>query len=767
MKPLKLTLSSWGPYRGVETVDLSGIVRGGLFLITGPTGAGKTTLFDGITFALYGEVSGSLREKDSLRSDFAEPSAATWVTLAFLHQGKQYEVTRNPRYERPKLRGEGTTVENEDGVLHCGGQLLASGSGPVTETITWLLGIDYQQFRQISMLAQGEFQQLLNAPSRERTKIFRDIFQTRLYEKITYVLAGQIKELNAGLEEIKHRAEETIAGFRIQTEEWEVLYGRKQKNYPKLIREAQQVIRAEQDCWKALEIRRKEIDKEYKEQVRLQEQIQTQLKVLREYEQNCEKVERLKEQKAAAAAGRKTAEMNYNKNPRLQAEVELCRQKLEQYREQREKVVRWQREKAELLIRQERYLELDESARLKKQVWEQLEDYLRKAAAGILALTLETGKPCPVCGSTGHPAPAVLSGEIPDEAERKRKKQAYESAWEAAGEAQRLAAASAGAVRLLEQELNEAKLYPSEGGLQMPAGRLLLDTLNRQSEAESAGKSALEQEIRQNEEQYRRACSEEEKIAAALRQLKEVIKKPKAMELPELPEVEEAVKGLEQERKRSHREMERLQVNIQTNTKCSAALSEHLARKEKLDSRYGLVRRVERAASGYNDRNLVLEQYVLSVYFDDILQAANQRLLVMTGDRYELRRREQNRDRRMKEGMEMEVFDQYTGKIRSVRSLSGGESFKAALALALGTSDVVQSYAGGVQIETLFVDEGFGALDSESLDQAIAILSSLSGGNRMIGVISHVEELKEQIENQIIVEKTNHGSSIRTDFMLS
>lgn len=153
---------------------------------------------------------------------------------------------------------------------------------------------------------------------------------------------------------------------------------------------------------------------------------------------------------------------------------------------------------------------------------------------------------------------------------------------------------------------------------------------------------------------------------------------------------------------------------------------------------------------------------MLSVYLDDILQAANRRLRAMTGSRYELYRMPAPKDRRSRGGMDLEVYDQYTGKRRSVKSLSGGESFKAALALALGTSDVILQYAGGIQVETLFVDEGFGALDEESLDQALDALISLSGGNRMIGIISHVEELKSRIDRQIVVERTKNGSRIRS-----
>lgn len=212
------------------------------------------------------------------------------------------------------------------------------------------------------------------------------------------------------------------------------------------------------------------------------------------------------------------------------------------------------------------------------------------------------------------------------------------------------------------------------------------------------------------------------------------------------------------------RDMERLQTTISVNQSGLRQLESHLQVMQELEAEYGVLRKVERAASGSNNRKLVLEQYVLSVYFEDILRAANLRLSAMTGNRYELYRLGESRDKRMKEGMELEVLDQYTGKRRSVKTLSGGESFKAALALALGTSDVVQSYAGGIQVETLFVDEGFGALDSESLNQAVESLTALSGGQRMIGIISHVEELKEQIDAQILVQKNNNGSSIHTNF---
>lgn len=201
MKPLSLTLCGWGPYEKREQVDFSVLGQRGLFLITGPTGSGKTTMFDGIAYALYGEVSGSIREKDSLRSDFAGADTATYVNLSFTHKEKEYRIVRNPRYDRPKLRGEGFTTEMESGELYQGEALLATGSTQVTEAVKLLLGLDYHQFKQISMIAQGEFQQLLMASSKERTQIFRDIFQTKLYDTIAATLTARVKQIAGKVEE--------------------------------------------------------------------------------------------------------------------------------------------------------------------------------------------------------------------------------------------------------------------------------------------------------------------------------------------------------------------------------------------------------------------------------------------------------------------------------------------------------------------------------------------------------------------------------------
>ena len=144
-----------------------------------------------------------------------------------------------------------------------------------------------------------------------------------------------------------------------------------------------------------------------------------------------------------------------------------------------------------------------------------------------------------------------------------------------------------------------------------------------------------------------------------------------------------------------------------------------------------------------------------------ILVEANKRLVKMTGDRFRLIRKTKATKLNQNMGLDLEVFDNYTGKQRDVKSLSGGESFKAALSLSLGVSDVIQSYSGGVVVDTLFIDEGFGSLDTESRDQAINTLNLLTDNNKLIGIISHVTELKERIDKKIIIEKTSNGSEIR------
>lgn len=752
MKPLSLTLCGWGPYKEKQTVDFGRLCREGLFLITGPTGAGKTTIFDGITFALYGEVSGSIREKDSLRSDFAAPETPTYVELLFNHRDQVYRVVRNPKYSRPKLRGEGFTAEAEAGQIYRGGELLASGSSSVTEAVQELLGMDYRQFKQISMIAQGEFQQLLTASSKERTQIFRDIFQTRLYDAIASVLTAQVKQLYVQIEEKKHRADEIASSIQVEGEEFRALLDRKNRNYDWIVKAAQEEQERLKQLKESLEKLWQDKEAAYKKTVQKAEQWKHRNFLIQQYEDGCARLEALRAERDSLNGEVKVLEQEYKKLPARGKKLEEWKELLRLLSAQKKQLAQWQKQQKLLKKKQEEYLKLDGTAKIRKMEYEELDDRYKKASAGILALDLKDGLPCPVCGSIHHPQPAGMEKNVPSKERVQELKEAYEAAWQKSVQAQTEAASMVGALSSMEDSLKEWNL--KDGGQEA-------------FEALSGRISQLEESIR-TEEVSVRACESGyqngklrlEGLKSSCAQLRSSLKAPREKEKKDVSSLNGELALMEQERRSAAREKEMIAARLENNKKALAVLKKHLEEEEKLKAVYGSLREVERAANGYNNRNLVFEQYVLSVYLDEILRAANQRLTAMTEGRYELYRLPVNRDRRSKDGMELEVLDQYTGKKRSVKTLSGGETFKAALALALGTSDVVQQFAGGIRVETLFVDEGFGALDEESLSQAVQILTALSGRNCMIGIISHVEELKERIEHQIIVEKNNQGSRI-------
>jgi len=208
-------------------------------------------------------------------------------------------------------------------------------------------------------------------------------------------------------------------------------------------------------------------------------------------------------------------------------------------------------------------------------------------------------------------------------------------------------------------------------------------------------------------------------------------------------------------------ELQQLRTRISTNETALENIRQRSGELSSLEARWTWVKALSNTANGNlkEKEKVMLETYIQMTYFDKILVRANRRLMAMTGGQYELVRRQMAENNRSQSGLELDVIDHYNGSRRSVKTLSGGESFKASLSLALGLSDEVQSSAGGIRLDTMFVDEGFGSLDEESLQQAIRTLAGLSEGNRLVGIISHVGELKEKIDKQIIVTKDRTGGS--------
>ena len=214
MRPLRLTLSAFGPYAGETVLELEKLGKGGLYLVTGDTGAGKTTLFDAITYALYDHSSGGVRDGAMLRSKYADPGTPTFVELEFEVRGQRYTVRRNPEYLRPKARGEGFTTEKADAALtYADGRPPVTKAKEVTAAVIDIIGLDYNQFSQIAMIAQGQFTRLLNATTEERSKIFRKLFRTQRYQKLQEALAEENSALTARRAALNAKLDAVLAGI--------------------------------------------------------------------------------------------------------------------------------------------------------------------------------------------------------------------------------------------------------------------------------------------------------------------------------------------------------------------------------------------------------------------------------------------------------------------------------------------------------------------------------------------------------------------------
>ena len=895
MRPKKLTLSAWGPYRDKQEIDFEAFAAKGIFLITGATGAGKTTIFDAITYALYGALSGDERDKErsSVRSDFAEAMTPTYVELIMEHGGKEYRILRNPEYLRPKKRGGGgnaageraentvkasLTKEKDNAILYYPDGKVLEGTREVNAALQGLLVLDYQQFKKISMIAQGEFAKLLVASPKDKTKIFREIFGTGIYEKFTAGLGVRSRQLYAKVMEQKHKLEEDIrlltVGLeksvwsedikqnlsefvqeeywnyenlgsllvRMETEakektaEFKEGYGKADKKVEKLatnISKEEEVQRKQAQLQKVAEEKEqleqqaagmKEKEKrlqsavnagfvESAEQIYLQ--TEKQLDIAREaVEKACEEQEVLLEEakeltEITARADKLRILLEQAK--RLQ-ETEISRKNLEQQLLQKE---------AELKTGQQKYLAQEEIYGSLKKEYEEADHQQKLSAIGLAAALLEEGKPCPVCGSTSHPAPAKTEEGILSEDALKKLKNRTEKAqqelhvlheqtvtvktlWDSLQQQiqqtmeeytrinellaeeqdaickQYLALSVEAAVQkltanceratavdeLLQEKKRQEQQLKSrqadlESGLKDAASKyqdaLKQYGFTKEKDYQAARLPREEREAMQRElEDYRKKVAANKELYL---HLKNTVKQHKTIDIEELRAQLAEVREHKESVLKQQKSWEHAHAEVK---KTRGQMQDKLKKIEEASAEYGYVKDLENMATGNNSRRLVFEQYVLASYFEEILKAANLRFRKMTSGRYEMSRVGQVGDGRVKDYLEIQVMDYYTGKYRSVRTLSGGESFKASLSLALGMSDVIQSMNGGIRVDTLFVDEGFGALDEESLDQACNTLMSLAEKDCMIGIISHVPELRERISQQLVIEKTNSGSLVRS-----
>lgn len=1033
-------MSAFGPYAEQVEIAFDKLGESGLFLITGDTGAGKTTIFDAICFALFGENSGTTREGSMMRSDFAKADTKTFVNLEFMYKDKRYTVERNPSYERPKLRSEGLTKELANASLICAEGRVVTGVAAVTAEIESILGINKNQFSQIAMIAQGDFLRLLLANNAERSAIFRKVFGTDLYEQFQNALKQQSNQLKTEYDTHMRAIVQTASGTECDenSEDFKTLADLKANNsihdYEALTALLTAIIETDETQYKKagdeLEMLRKEMedlllkiekargnneklealqkldhaievlalleadiksketivieaekalhnvkpvvdrmisaDEKVKETLtrieKLKSEIESKILETEELENifSAEKTKAPERQNLATEIKRieedfpkyealmqvkdqrdqltletnsltlaieenrvsksqlaqnvvilqsenevlNTADKDLSEAKHLLERENLVKERLQHLEAKNAKISALKSQQQALKTTFENtnktYLE-------KLDHYRNLEQLYFSEQAGILAEQLKENEPCQVCGATVHPKPAVKSVDAPTRTALDAAKLVVESEnqkvhqttneiskitsaldtlqieFETEAMAQfghdkvetlvaRLAVEKHQNLAMIDQLTNQIKSFEAQvekfvqntelmtkltAEIESLSAKLLNDeALFNQTNLTLAG---LKTQIQTMEatlkystlEEAKQACdykvtalktstdryekaekrfndskSELEKAQAAKAELEkskvgevnayedlyqlcqETLKingfsdlanyKSKLMRENEIKDLGQEIDNYYEQLKEKNAEQKRLRQEtkdisyqdttiletdmsalrekqsksealkmvlnsrITSNSRIQRELIKEKREMERVEANYLIYKNLSETANGdlLGKQKLAFERYIQAFYFNRVLTEANKRFSYMTNSRFELIRKETAGDMRSQTGLEIDVLDNYTGKMRSVKSLSGGESFKASLALALGLSDLIQTHAGGVQMDTMFIDEGFGSLDAESLEQAIEVLNALTHSNRLVGIISHVSELRERIDRKILVKKGISGSEI-------
>lgn len=1002
MMPISLTLSAFGPYPDTITIDFESFQEDGLFLITGPTGSGKTMIFDAMIFALYGKTSGQIRQTDSLRCDHALNEIPTFVEFSFsLHQ-QNYTIKRNPKYY---LEGK-KTPKQPSALLTLPDGKMVEGIKEVNQKMISLLGVDDQQFKQICMIAQGEFTKLIMASSDEREKVLRELFHSETYQKLeeklkvhlktyqdkydlllnkrkdlmqelqvedhqeylskqTKLIASQQKEYDDLKKDLDQKKQQ-LQLYRLQNQRLIQLKDLKQQfqdlkkqenDYQKLNKTVDTLKKAQETNYlyisyikqqkklQTLKLNQedflkqlKKLEKDYQEKKvqadsldykqqtkeKLQNQIQETKQLINQiyqYQNDYQNLQTLKQQyrmldeehklflkkKEKFENGLQRDQERIQSEQQVQSKYELIKQQYVRLNEQKVKVhqlldyydqiLKLNENKSDL---QEEYTVVEKQVDHEKMQYNQMEKLYFRKQAGIFALQLKENQPCPICGSLHHPHPAQIEKEditkekldqqakkvkqqehrlqdilqkillsnqkkemlvkqtkqlsselnIQEEISKeifikeldhlskdeKRMKKEYLELQDELKYIQKLKKSVALSLKdMSTYESKELKQAQSLENIQVQIHQLSgkLDDSLRQYEIGEVNKnyqqvqkeyrqlsleietiqqdyekvknkyleiktkiSSLNQQIIQeqeiydeldnkyhtaldafiNEEEFLNLKTQinqisilEKKYQDYLISLKSLNKQIISLEnevkdstYVDLSSLSETIKEVNQQLREKNDDLEKLKIDYSLKEKMIKDIQKINQQLEKDEDTYQRYLDLYNLASGKNNARVSIERYVLATYFENMLIYANVIMKQLSQGRYQLLRKDDAGKGRSQQGLELDVFDQESGNIRSIKTLSGGESFKAALSLALGLSRMVQDYAGGIELNTLFIDEGFGSLDSQSLDQAMNCLMELHHENKLIGIISHVSDLKDRIERQLVVERKQKQSVIQT-----
>lgn len=907
MRPLKITMSAFGPYAGEVTLDMQKLGKSGIYLITGDTGAGKTTIFDAISYALYGEASGNYRENTTLRSKYASADTPTFVELEFEYNNEIYKINRNPEYPRPNKRGEGFTKQSANAELVMPDGSVITKIKEVNAKVEEIIGINKNQFSQIAMIAQGDFRKLLNCETNERSKIFRKIFKTEPYHNIEIKLSSLFNELKRNREKEKSGIEQYINQLKCNENDTLSLELERAKSGDVLIEDviklAGEIINKDTleytKTQKNIESINEEIEK-INSNIKLYE---NQEATKKEYAKASAKLEELKTKRNECEKAYKSAEAQREKLDDLTRKINLINSKMPKYDELKslensinERTQSFEKSNNLLKLKQQEITllekEIDEKSKaleevkgadlLVQKLTVQKEEIKKKAEAlkelkteidrckteqknlknaqsfaksaldeygaleneynqiyiaffneqaGIIADELKDGEPCPVCGSTSHPNLARKSENAPSQADVESAQNLVKKAQEKADKARDTASAlksrfdeiaanvKSAAKKLfgtddnvfdnynsninalkkeyddtlallktaneklnlyqkLDKEIpkiqekqkslsdeisklntqkasdeafiseNTKRVTSIKSELDFKSADLAKDKLKEYTNLSSDIKNAIEKSKNAFDDiksKYDTQKGTKASLENALKEFKEI----------DLASLKEKSLKLNEYKKDIDKTAKLLYSRIENNKSRVDDISEKRDILKGYDDKYVWLKALSETANGdiSGKEKITLETFVQMTYFDSIIRKANIRLLTMSDGQYELVRRSDAETLKKNEGLALDVIDHFNGSSRSVSTLSGGESFMASLCLALGLSDEIQSSNGGIKLDTMFVDEGFGSLDGEALDRALSALTSLSQGNRLVGIISHVDALRDRIDNKIVITK--------------
>ena len=865
MKPLKLTMRAFGPYAGETVIDFEKLQGRHLFLICGPTGAGKTTILDAMCYALYGKTSGD-RTGEKMRSDYADSSERTEVVFDFMLGDKTYRATRSPAQMVDKKRGSGQTLaamQASLSELEDGKEINTLRTG-IEEAAGKLIGLNADQFCQVILLPQGDFRKLLVAKADEREAILKQLFKTQRFSDFKDRLKDRLDaKVREKME--KQTREDQILSSSGATDE---------KQLSQMVEEAGKELKEAQDIVKSREKESNEFREVYQKETALMGHFTELEKALKQDAALKNEEGRMKEMEASLSLIRsarelapyfvqldgitregkqeavklKTARADMETYSKLNETLEKRIQELDAMKEKREEerktalkmqdlvpkaklygaAVQVLKNAKNALSRAEeetkRLQAAAEAARKARDEQKEKADAVRKSyidgQAFLLAEGLEDGVPCPVCGAIHHPAPARGGDHVAKAEDVERAQKEYErasAAYDRANDAKEKHSTGAYAKAVSDHAKADAQMktlkeipeaYRDPKYLEAESTRLLTDIrkweqdketaaaqlrkagadlsasqaacrnaeerreelVKKYRETESVLKGASDQagfkSLDECKEWYKKKDTEEsvrktlEQYRADRKSTEERIKAEEqataGKERPDMQALNEKSKALQDQLKKASERAAALKERTETLQKAVSDARAIEKALEYLRKEEGLIRGLYDLTSGKKTR-ITLERYVLGTLLDDVANAANLRLLSMSRRRYSLHRMT-DESGLGKGGLSLEVSDSFTGRSRPANTLSGGETFLASLSLALGLADVVQSRQGGVRLDTMFIDEGFGTLDPDSLNSAMNTLIDLQNTGRMVGIISHVPELEERIDARLRVTPAEKGS---------